>query len=176
MMEKIELTEEERDLILDKINKEKEDVSSKVMPLMEKIFGEKIKYENYRRIDLLEGVLNNVGKPIDSSLVGSALTLVSKFFLRKEDYGVVSGNYIIAKGTFRNQGTLPWDNEVYDMFMLINLDTGYAEEKVAYTSDEDAALKELLKDYYVSEIIYNGFLEKWRERYDIRRENRGERV
>ncbi len=48
-MEKIELTNEERELILDKINKEKEEISSKVMPLMEKIFGEKIKYENYRK-------------------------------------------------------------------------------------------------------------------------------
>ena len=175
-MEKIELTDEEASSILDKINKEKKDLLSKTMELMEKIFGKDIRYENFKRIELLEGILNNVGKPIDSSLVGSALTLVSKFFLRKEDYGVVSGNYIIAKGTFRNQGTLPWDNEVYDMFMLINLDTGYAEEKVAYTSDEDAALKELLKDYYVSEIIYNGFLEKWRERYDIRRKNRGKRI
>lgn len=175
-MEKIELTDEEASSILDKINKEKKDLLSKTMELMEKIFGKDIRYENFKRIELLEGILNNVGKPIDSSLVGSALTLVSKFFLRKEDYGVVSGNYIIAKGTFSNQGTLPWDNEVYDMFMLINLDTGYAEKKVSYTNDEDAALKELLKDYYVSEIIYNGFLEKWRERYDIRRENRGERV
>lgn len=175
-MEKIELTDEEASSILDKINKEKKDLLSKTMELMEKIFGKDIRYENYKRIDVLEGILNNVGKPIDSSLVGSALTLVSKFFLNKEDYGVVSGNYIIAKGTFRNQGTLPWDNEVYDMFMLINLDTGYAENKVTYTSDEDAALKELLKDYYVSEIIYNGFLEKWREKYDIRRENRGKRI
>lgn len=175
-MEKIELTDEEASSILDKINKEKKDLLSKTMELMEKLFGKDIRYENFKRIELLEGILNNVGKPIDSSLVGSALTLVSKFFLNKEDYGVVSGNYIIAKGTFRNQGTLPWDNEVYDMFMLINLDTGYAEKKVTYTSDEDAALKELLKDYYVSEIIYNGFLEKWREKYDIRRENRGERV
>ncbi len=175
-MEKIELTDEEASSILDKINKEKKDLLSKTMELMEKIFGKDIRYENFKRIELLEGILNNVGKPIDSSLVGSALTLVSKFFLNKEDYGVVSGNYIIAKGTFRNQGTLPWDNEVYDMFMLINLDTGYAEKKVTYTSDEDAALKELLKDYYVSEIIYNGFLEKWREKYDIRRENRGERI
>lgn len=175
-MEKIELTDEEASSILDKINKEKKDLLSKTMELMEKIFGKDIRYENYKRIDVLEGILNNVGKPIDSSLVGSALTLVSKFFLNKEDYGVVSGNYIIAKGTFRNQGTLLWDNEVYDMFMLINLDTGYAENKVTYTSDEDAALKELLKDYYVSEIIYNGFLEKWREKYDIRRENRGKRI
>lgn len=175
-MEKIELTEEERELILDKINKEKEDLLSKTMKLMEKIFGEDIRYENLKRIDVLEGILKNIGKPIDNKLVGSALTLVSKFFLNKEDYGVVSGDYIIAKGVFRNQGTLPWDNEVYDMFMLINLDTGYTENKVSYTSDEDAALKELLKDYYVSEIIYNGFLEKWREKYDVRRENRGERV
>lgn len=152
MMEKIELTEEERNLILDKINKEKEDVSSKVMPLMEKIFGEKIKYENYRRIDILEGVLNNVGKPIDSSLVGSTLTLVSKFFLSKND-AVVSGNYLVAKGVFRNQGTLPWDNEVYDMVILINMNTGYIEKKVTYISDEDAALKELLKDYYISAIM-----------------------
>ena len=175
-MKKIELTEEERKSILDKINKEKDDLLSKTMELMEKIFGEDIRYENLKRIDILEGILSNVGKPIDSSLVGSALTLVSKYFLNKEDYGVVSGDYIIAKGVFRNQGTLPWDNEVYDMFMLINLDTGYAENKVTYISDEDAALKELLKDYYVSEIIYNGFLEKWRDKYDIRRENRGKRI
>lgn len=152
MMEKIELTEEERDLILDKINKEKEDVSSKVMPLMEKIFGEAIRYENVKRIDTLEGILSNVGKPIDSSLVGSTLTLVSKFFLSKND-AVVSGNYLVAKGVFRNQGTFPWDNEVYDMVILINMNTGYTEKKVTYISDEDAALKELLKDYYVSAIM-----------------------
>lgn len=151
-MEKIELTNEERELILDKINKEKEEISSKVMPLVEKIFGEKIKYENYRRIELLEGVLNNVGKPIDSSLIGSTLTLVSKFFLNKKD-AVVSRNYLVAKGVFRNQGTFPWDNEVYDMVILINMDTGYTENKVTYISDEDAALKELLKKYYVSAIM-----------------------
>lgn len=152
MMERIELTEEERDLILDKINKEKEDLLSKTMELMEKIFGEDIRYENLKRIDVLDGILSNVGKPIDSSLVGSTLTLVSKFFLSKND-AVVSGKYLVAKGVFRNQGTFPWDNEVYDMFMLINLNTGYIEKKVAYTNDEDAALKELLKDYYISAIM-----------------------
>lgn len=149
-MEKIELSNEERELIIDKINKEKEDLLSNTMVLMENIFGEDIRYENYKRIAILEGVLSNVGKPIDSSLVGSTLTLVSKFFLNKEDYGVVSKNCVIAKGTFTNQGTLPWDNYTYDMFMLISLNTGYAEKKVVYTSDEDAALKELLKDYYIS--------------------------
>lgn len=151
-MEKIELTEEEIELILDKINKEKEEISSKVMPFMEKIFGENIKYENYKRIDILEGILSNVGKPIDSSLVGSTLTLVSKFFLSKND-AVVSRNYLVAKGVFRNQGTFPWDNDVYDMVILINMNTGYIENKVTYINDEDAALKELLKDYYISGIM-----------------------
>ena len=152
MMEKIELTEEERELILDKINKEKEDLLSKTMELMEKIFGEDIRYENLKRIDVLEGILSNVGKPIDSSLVGSTLTLVNKFFLSKND-AVVSRNYLISKGVFRNKGTLPWDNEVYDMVILINMNTGYIEKKVTYINDEDAALKELLKDYYISAIM-----------------------
>ena len=40
-MEKIELTNEERELILDKIDKEEKELSSKAMPLMEK-FLEKI--------------------------------------------------------------------------------------------------------------------------------------
>lgn len=40
-MEKVELTDEERELILDKICKEKEELSSDTMPFMEKIFGEK---------------------------------------------------------------------------------------------------------------------------------------
>ena len=85
-------------------------------------------------------------------MIGSTLTLVSKFFLSKED-AVVSRNYLVAKGVFRNQGTFPWDNEVYDMVILINMNTGYIEKKVIYINDEDTALKELLKDYYVSGIM-----------------------
>ena len=39
------------------------------------------------------------------------------------------------------------------MVILINMNTGHTENKVTYISDEDAALKELLKKYYVSAIM-----------------------
>ena len=147
----VELTEKEIEIINNKIDKEKKELDSEIENYMEEIFGVNIRYEKYKIIDILEGILKNEKEPITIELIGSIVTLVNKFYLEHED-DVIARNYVVAKGKFDNLGSLPWERYTYDSVMLINLDTGIVDRQISYVDDEESALEILFDGYYIASI------------------------
>lgn len=151
-MVKIELTKEDIEIINRNINKQKMNLEdTAVNRNLEAIFHNH--FQNaYINIDILNGILSNADKTItNEELIGSTVVLVKKSYLKNENL-IIARDYIISKEHFQNIGTLPWETYSYDSVMLINLDTGIADRKIAYPDDEDAALEILLDGYYVSSI------------------------